>query len=410
MLVTGDQQLLRQINRMVLVRKLLSKSELSRADLAEAVGLTKSTVSVLVRELVDEGWFSESELVVTGSLGRRPTPLHVDGTRLALLGADLGVDEIRIVATNLLGEVLEHAVVQYEDVSNVVACLKLLSKEMVRIARKLTAQKRSILGVGVGMHGGVDESAGVLHFAPNLGWKNVNAAAQLNALFAGSPLADLPLYVQNEADVAALAEFEFSAQSGSDPLIYLSIGYGVGAGVVVRDSLLTGYRGFAGEVGHTILQAGGPMCSCGRRGCAEAVIGLGNLLGKAGKPVSDRHRALKTLLEQVHSGVAAPCHAVGVAGKHLGVLLNNLWVAFDPMRIVLGGPAMRLGDTFLAPALAVLQEYSDAAQLPAPPIQTTRYGDDAVAIGAAALVRYHLTRPLSDQNPRGSVLAPPAKP
>ena len=402
MLVTGDQQLLRQINRMVLVRKLLRESELSRADLAEAVGLTKSTVSLLVRELVDEGWFNESELVVTGSLGRRPTPLHIDGTRLALLGADLGIDEIRIVATNLLGEVLEHQTVPYENVSNVSGCLKLLAKEMVRIARKLKAQSRGVLGIGVGMHGGVDEAAGILHFAPNLGWKKVNAAQQLRAHFSGSLLAGLPLFVQNEADVAALAEFEFSAQSGADPLIYLSIGYGVGAGVVVRDSLLTGYRGFAGEVGHTILQAGGPLCSCGRRGCAEAVIGLTNLIGKTGKALPERQRALANFFAQVQSGVAAPTKATAIAGKHLGVLLNNLWVAFDPMRIVLGGPAMKLGDALLAPALAVLKEYSDAAQLPAPSIQTTDFGDDVVAIGAAALVRYHLTRPLTYQNLRGA--------
>ena len=398
MLVTGDQQLLRQINRMVLVRKLLSESELSRADLAEAVGLTKSTVSLLVRELVEEGWFSESELLVTGSLGRRPTPLHIDGARLVLLGADLGIDEIRIVATNLLGEVLEHHVVPYENVNNVAACLKLLAKAMLRVARQLVTQHRSILGLGVGMHGGVDGSAGVLHFAPNLGWKNVNAAEQLRSHFAGSVLADLPLFVQNEADVAALAEFEFSAQSGAEPLIYLSIGYGVGAGVVVRDSLLTGYRGFAGEVGHTILQTNGPLCSCGRRGCAEAVIGLGNLLGKVGKSIPERRQALQTLFEQVHAGVASRTAAVEVAGRNLGVLLNNLWVAFDPMRIVLGGPAMQLGEAFLAPALSVLKEYSTVAQLPAPLIQTTGYGDDAVAIGAAALVRYHLTRPLTYQN------------
>lgn len=402
MLVTGDQQLLRQINRMVLVRKLLSEPELSRADLAGKVGLTKSTISVLVRELVEDGWFCEREHVITGSLGRRPTPLHIDETRLALLGADLGVDEMRLVATNLLGEVLEHQIVQYQDVTNADSCLKLLADALLQMGQKPHIRNRRILGIGVGMHGGVDETAGVLHFAPNLPWKDVNALAQLKACFTGTPLADLPIYVQNEADLAALAEFEFSSQAASDPLIYLSIGYGVGAGVVVRDSLLTGYRGFAGEVGHMILQADGPLCSCGRRGCAEAVIGLSRLLGNAGKTMQERQKALKFLFEQVQSGVAAPRDAITQAGKHLGVLLNNLWVAFDPMRIVLGGPAMRLGDAFLSPALSVLQEYSDAVQLPAPPIQTTRYGDDAVAIGAAALVRYHLTRPLTDMHLRGT--------
>lgn len=399
MLKTGDQQLLRQINRMVLVRKLLRVPGLSRADLAEAVGLTKSTVSLSVRELVEEGWLCESDLMVTGSLGRRPTPLHIDRSRLALLGAELGIDEIRIVATDLLGDVLEHQVVAYQDVSNAQASLKLAAKHLVQVARKCVTGGRQVLGVGVGLHGGVDENAGVLHFAPNLGWKNIRAAALLTAQFETSPLRGLPLHVQNEADVAALAEFEFSPRPGADPLVYLSIGYGVGAGVVVRDSLLTGHRGFAGEVGHFVLQADGPLCSCGRKGCAEALIGLGSLLGSAGLAPSRRGQALKRFYKQLQSGAQAPTQAVQVAGRHLGVLLNNLWVAFDPVRIVIGGPALALGDTFLQPARDALNAYSAAAQLPAPAVGTAYFGEDAVAIGAAALVRYHLTRPLSATSP-----------
>ena len=398
MLITGDQQLLKQINRMALVRKLCERPELSRADLAETIGLTKSTVSLLVRELVDEGWLRESGLVVTGSLGRRPTPLRVDADRLCLLGADMGIDEARIVATSLVGDVLERVVIPYDDASDAASCLKRVAKALVRLASRRTAagRQRGVLGLGVGMHGGVDESAGVLHFAPNLGWRNVDAAAQLRRNLAGSGLAGLPLFVQNEADVAALAEFEFVAPSAADPLVYLSVGHGVGAGVIVRDRLLTGFRGFAGEVGHTVLQAGGPRCACGRRGCAEALIGFGALLGDLGSIAPPRRVAAReAFFARVDAGDAAALKAVGGAGRHLGVLLNNLWVAFDPMRIVLGGPAMRFGDALLGPALAVLAEHADAAQLQAPDIQRSRYGIDAVAVGAAALVRYHLTRPFT---------------
>jgi predicted NBD/HSP70 family sugar kinase len=401
MQVTGDQQLLRKINRMVLVRKLLRESELSRADLAEAVGLTKSTVSLLVRELIDDGWLSERELTTTGSLGRRPTPLHIDGSRLSLLGAELGIDEIRVLVTNLVGEVVDRRVVPYENVDDANACLKILADVIIQCTEQLVANNRTLLGVGVGMHGGVDESAGVLHFAPNLGWKNISAAAQLRSHFANTALAGLPLFVQNDANVAALAEFEFSTQSSADPLIYLSIGYGVGAGIVVRDSLLTGARGFAGEVGHTILQAGGPLCSCGRRGCVDAVIGLGHLLGNVKKTTAERQQALQNLFNDVYAEAPIATAAVKIAGQQLGVLLNNLWVAFDPMRIVLGGTSVKLGDAFLAPALSVLQDFSNAAQLPPPLVQTTSFGDDATAIGAAALVRHHLTRPLNNQHVRG---------
>jgi predicted NBD/HSP70 family sugar kinase len=354
---------------------------------------------MLVRDLMDEGWLTERELIATGEVGRRATPLHLDPDRLALLGAEIGVDEARVVATNLLGEVLDTRVVGYDDAGDPASCIKLVAAGLVRLARRLARASgaggaRQVLGIGVGLHGGVDETLGVLRYAPHLGWRNVDVDGQLRSHFAGTPLEGLPLYMQNEANVAALAEFEFTGQSGTDPLVYLSMGYGVGAGVIVGDSLLTGLNGFAGEVGHAILQANGPVCSCGRRGCADALIGLAALLGteKPGRAALDR------LFEKVAQGQPQTCAAVNAAGGQLGVLLNNLWAAFDPMAIVIGGPALRLGDTLIEPARRVLGEYAEAAMLTAPEIRTSRFGADAVAVGGAALARHRLTRPLDLQS------------
>jgi predicted NBD/HSP70 family sugar kinase len=402
-LITGDQQLLRQMNRMALVRMLASEPQRSRADLAVALGLTKSTVGLLVRDLVEEGWLNESELVTTGSLGRRPTPLHIDTQRLALIGAEVGVDAVRVVVCSLLGDVVDRAEVVYDDATDPVACLRLVAKQLVRIAKRAQAKGRRSLGVGVGLHGGVDDSTGVLHVAPNMGWRNVPAGALLRQHLAGSLLAGLPLFLQNEADVAALAEFEFVNHPGADPLVYLSLGHGVGAGVIVRDKLLTGYRGFAGEVGHTILQASGPQCSCGRRGCAEALIGLRALVnGAPGDAPAKSQKALDRFFAAVAAQEREAMKAVQVAGQHLGMLLNNLWVSFDPMRIVLGGPALRLGEALLDPARKVLDTYARAAQLPAPMIEASHYGAEAVAAGAAAMVRYQLTRPITQHGRNAS--------
>ncbi|MCC2970881.1 ROK family transcriptional regulator [Massilia sp. IC2-476] len=397
--VTGDHQLLKQLNRMALVRQVGNQPGLSRASLAEVLGLTKSTVSMLVRDLMDEGWLIERELMATGEVGRRATPLHLDPDRLALLGAEIGVDEARVVATNLLGEVLETRVVSYDDSADPASCVKLVAAALVRLAKRLartagTPGARQVLGIGLGLHGGVDEKLGVLRYAPHMGWRNVDVDGQVRTHFAGTLLEGLPLYMQNEANVAALAEFEFTGQTGLDPLVYLSIGYGVGAGVIVGDNLLTGLGGFAGEVGHAILQANGPLCSCGRSGCADALIGLASLLGTE-KPSP---AALERLFDKVAQGQAQTCAAVAAAGEQLGILLNNLWAAFDPMAIVIGGPALRLGNTLIEPARRVLGGYADAAMLAAPEIRTSRFGADAVAVGAAALARHRLTRPLDLQS------------
>jgi predicted NBD/HSP70 family sugar kinase len=399
MIVAGDQQLLKQINRMALVRQLCSQPGLSRAALAETVGLTKSTVSLLVRELMDEGWLSESELVTTGALGRRATPLRIDDRRLALLGAELGIGAARVVATDLLGTVLAERAIPYTDAGDTASCVALMAAGLTELTRPGgPLGERTPIGVGIGVHGVVDDVTGVLHYAPHQGWRNVDVASEMRAHLAGSGLAELPLFIQNEANVAALAELEFSGQNGADPLIYLSIGHGVGAGIIVNGRLLTGLYGFAGEVGHTILQQGGPPCSCGRRGCADALIGLQALSDEVyGKMGNADPAQLEKLFAQTAAGEAAVCTAVEAAGRNLGVLLNNLWVAFDPMCIVIGGAALALGERFIAPGRKVLLDCASATLLPAPIIRTPHFGINAIAIGGAAMARHYLMRPFVSQ-------------
>ncbi len=390
---SGNQQLIKVINRMALVRCLCANPGLSRADLAPAVDLTKSTISLLVRELIDEGWLVERDIVTTGDLGRRPTPLFIDPSRLLLLGAEVGVGSVRVVATTLTGEVLARNVGSFGGSRTVRDCITSLAAGLQRVRKQLEPTQK-IIGIGIGLPGGVDEASGTLQLAPNLGWRDVPFGALLREKLKGSVLAGVPLFLQNEADVAAVGEREFNPTPASDPLLYVSINHGVGAGVIVDDRLLTGSRGFAGEVGHMVLQVNGPLCTCGRRGCAEALIGLRALhqlplqpeQGASADPLAEVQRRLA----QQHGDTV---RAVTIAGAYLGVLLQNLASAYDPACIVLGGAVVALGDKFLQPALQTLADYSAAANLAAPTVRISQFGADAVAIGAAGLARYRLTRP-----------------
>jgi predicted NBD/HSP70 family sugar kinase len=396
--------LLKDINRMALVRQLCARPGLSRADLATSVGLTKSTVSLLVRELLEEGWLVEREIVATGDLGRRPTPLFIDPTRLLLLGAEVGVDAVRVVATSLTGEILATAVSSHGASKTAKACIAILATALLKVRRQLDGAAHQIIGIGVGLPGGVDEASGFLNFAPNLGWRDVAFRELLSEKLGGSALEGVPLFVQNEADVAALGEMEFNPSQASDPLLYVSINQGVGAGVIVGDRLLTGSRGFAGEVGHIILQLNGPLCSCGRRGCAEAMIGLRALFG-APPAQGTSSPPLAEIQRRLAGHDADTARAVKKAGNYLGVLLQNLAAAYDPACIVLGGSVVELGDAFLQPALKTLNDYAAAAGLAPPTVQISRFGADAVAVGAAGLARYRLTRPLLAPNLNGKEIA-----
>jgi predicted NBD/HSP70 family sugar kinase len=385
----GSQQVLKHINRMSLVRHLCVHPGRSRAELAQEVGLTKSTVSLLVRELIDEGWLLEREVVATGELGRRPTPLLIDGRRQLLVGADVGVAGVRVVATSLTGEVLARADSSYGAGRTAKLAVAALATALAKVERQLEDRGHRAIGLGIGLPGGVSEDRGYLHYAPNLGWRDVPFRELLVDKLAGTGLAAVPLFLLNGADAAALGEHEFNPRPDADPLIHVVVSDGVGAGIVVDDLLLTGHRGFAGEVGHIVLQRGGPPCSCGRRGCAEALIGPRAMLrrGEPGPlPVAEVQRRLQ-------EGDAGTVRAVRRAGGWLGVLLHNLATSYDPGCIVLGGPLVGLGDVFLRPALNTLQAYSADAGLAPPQVQLARFGDDALAVGAAALVRYRITRP-----------------
>jgi len=265
----------------------------------------------------------------------------------------------------------------------------------LRALRRELDGAREVIGIGIGVPGGVDETTGFLHFAPNLGWRDVALGALLEGALVDSALAGVPLFVQNEADVAALGELEFDTGTASDPLLYVSINHGVGAGVIVGDRLLIGNRGFAGEIGHTILQPDGPPCSCGRRGCAEALIGVRAMLPARSRAATRRHAApIAGIARRLAAHDPDTVQAVERAGGHLGTLLQNLAAAYDPACIVLGGAGVDLGDAFIEPALRTLGDYCAAASLPVPVVRLSQRGADAVAIGAAALVRYRLTRPL----------------
>lgn len=333
------QQLLKRINRMVLVRQLCARPGMSRADLANEIGLTKSTVSILVRDLLAEGWLMERDVVATGDMGRRPTPLYIDPRRKLLIGADLGVDSLRIVATSLTGSVQARYASTCERGLSASDRIAELALEMLH---QQVDRDQQVLGIGIGLPGGVSLSGDVVVFAHNLGWRDAPFAALLPVELDRTSLAGMPLIVQNEADAAALGELAFNAAARADPLLYVSINQGLGADLIVSDRQLTGRRGYAGEVGHMVLQRGGRRCSCGRRGCAEALIATRATQRGHGRAVLQR--PVNEVLALLAEKDPATLRSVISAGHHLGMLLLNLATAYDPACIVLGGSVLDLGD------------------------------------------------------------------
>lgn len=387
MAITGDQRLLKRINRMAIVRLVRARPGLSRADLAVETGLTKSTVSLLVQELVDEGWLREEEVLITGAIGRRPTPLRLDGSRLALIGAELEIGNLIVLAMSLDGSVLEErrqAFAHDDDTDLVIAHLAAMIADVALLVK---GQGRQLLGTGVALPGAVLESDGMLMSAPNLGWRHVPVRAELQRELAARGWQEMPLFVRNDCDVAALGEIEFSPGSTGDPLLFIGLGVGVGSGMVVGGRLLVGQRGFAGEIGHIQLQPEGPLCTCGRRGCAEAYMGLGAVAKSLDCSIGE-------VFDRTKRTDAATVKALQIAGQRLGVLMHNLWTTLDPALIVLGGSGCGLGPVFLNAATRSFEALAQSAGIDVPEVRLAKFGGHAVPAGAAALVLHKLLQPL----------------
>ena len=404
--ITGDQRLVKSINRNVLLRLLLDEPAQSRATLAERSGLTKSTVSLLTKELLEEGWLAEDDVAITGSLGRRPTPLRIAGNGLALIGAELGTDSIRVVSSSVHGEVLESTTVALQARDPDVACHQLAELVTAQSARVARAGAR-LLGIGVGLPGAVDTTHGIIDFAPNLGWHHVEVGHRLAGELHAAGLGDVPVYCQNEADLAAIGESAFGDARDDDPLVYVSCSVGVGAGIVLNGALFTGATGAAGEIGHTILHVDGLKCSCGRRGCVEAYVGLKAVARAAGMLRGGEVDRAGLAADLARPRTQKARNAFAAAGDALGVLLQNVWTTFNPRSIVLGGEAVSLGGAhFLEPATARLARFAADAGLEPPPVRVARYGDLATAVGGAAFALQSLLRPYGSES--GALRVDPA--
>jgi predicted NBD/HSP70 family sugar kinase len=366
MKTTGDQQLVKRINRSVLLRLLYAQGGLSRAQLAQESGLTKSTVSLLVRELIDEGWLREADVTAAQGLGRPSTPLQIDGERRAMVGVEVAVEALRVVGVSLTGRVLSEVEEALVDMQPEAVCRQ-AAHLVARVYAQFEKRKVQLAGVGVGLPGAFDEATGVLRFAPNLGWRDVAFVPLITQALELAGVPSVPVHVQNEADTAALSEYEFARGDDQDSLIFVTCGVGVGAGIVLNDRLFTGMQGMAGEIGHSVLQIDGPLCSCGRRGCAETFFGA---------------RALSALADPA------------AGGRYLGVVLQNLWTTFNPSALVVGGPSCEQHPEMVAVAQDTLRSYARSAGMAPPTVRTARYGLMASAVGAAALVLHHDLRPM----------------
>ncbi len=394
---------MRERNLAVVLGEIARRQPVSRARLAQETGFTKTTVSTLVATLGEAGLVKEGGPVRGGERGRPATAVSVNGDRVAGLGLEINVDYLAVCVLDLSRRIRHRRVVaaanRGRDPGHVVEDLTLLAGQAIATA---AGQGLSVAGAVVALPGAFDRSSGRLRTAPNLGWTDV-AAGEL--LAAGLPALPLPADHDNEANLAALGELWFGDGPELGAYVHVSGEIGIGAGIVVDGRVFRGAHGFAGELGHIVVDPSGPPCACGGRGCLEQVAGQEAILRAAGiadatatSPASP-DGPLSALVSLLERGDARALSAVRRAGESLGQALAVAVNLLDPDTIVLGGIFSALAPWARPAAEAALAEGAGVLRSSPPRVTVSRLGGDAAALGAASLV---VERVLSDP---GSLVA-----
>ncbi|WP_233515047.1 ROK family transcriptional regulator [Marinitenerispora sediminis] len=383
---------MRESNLGLVLRTVRERAPCSRAEVAAATRLTKATVSSLVADLIAHGLVREIGAAPARRVGRPGVMLALDERRIAAVGLEVNVDYLTVVAVDLAERELlaRHVPFDAGAAGPQAAAERLAALAGATAADPLLAD-RTLLGVSVAVPGLIDSPAGVVTDAPNLRWRGFPLRDRLRELLGAAGLTGMPLLVDNDANLGAVAEYRSGHLAHTLDLVYLTGEVGIGAGVLVEGRPLRGSTGYGGEIGHIPL-ARDPLCGCGRRGCLEALAGIHAIVRRA---VPDLVPAGPITGERVAAAVAATVRraedgdpgvrrALAEAGEWLGRGVATLVNLLNPQAVLLGGYFVPLAPWLLPPCAAQLDAHVIAPERGGCRVEASRLGLTAAARGGAA--------------------------
>lgn len=383
--VTGNQQLVKQINKTLVLEKMMNEAPISRAYIAKELGLNKGTVSSLVSELIDEHLVFETG-PGESSGGRRPVMLTFNKDAGYAIGVDLGVNYILSILTDLKGnvvrEIYQHITnTEYENVFSII------KKSINDLIESAPDSPYGIIGIGIGVPGIVNNQGEIL-IAPNLHWENVQLKEQIEKTF------NLPVVIENEANAGAYGEKLFGAGKDFNNMIYVSAGIGIGVGIIIDGELYTGNNGYSGEMGHTIIMVDGKKCSCGSVGCWEIYASEKALL----EHVKEKHiinsecLTIEMLIEEAEAGNDAIIEVFKEIGKYLSVGINNIIKTFNPQQVIIGNRLAMLQKWIEVPIQEFIQKHCKQFLQEDLSVEFSALKKHSVPVGVSALSIEHFLK------------------
>jgi predicted NBD/HSP70 family sugar kinase len=377
--MSGSLESLRELNRLRIVDALRHDGTASRADIARRTGLSPSTVSSLIGELHRAGLVVESALAPAGRQGRPAVQLTLDPSAGAAVGLDFDHDKIRVAVSDLARTVLAEASARLDVDHDAPAAIDQAADLVAHVLDEAGVDRDLVLGAGMALPGPVNHSRGALHSSPILaGWAQVDAASALARRIG------IPVHIDNDANLGALAEVTLGAGRNVSSAAYVQMSSGIGAGLIVDGRPYHGHRGTAGEIGHVLVDEQGQICRCGNRGCLETLASGPALLELLRQSHGD-DLTVEGLIAMARDGDPGGRRVIADAGRAVGRVVAGLCNLFNPEMVVVGGELSSAGELLLDPLRESVERYALPAATESLEVVGGELGERANVLGALAL-------------------------
>jgi len=380
MATTSSLERLRDTNRRSITTLLAAEGPMSRADLVRGTGLSRTTVSSLVGDLIASGHVVETAdrgRPHKGGSGRPPLLVALSTPGGGVAGVDIGHGHVRVAVADRVGTVLAEELADVDVDEDGIHALDRAAR-MVREALAASGLELSDLhAVGMCVPAPLDRRSASIQTGILRGWRELSPADELRRRLG------VPVFADNDANLGALAELGHGAARGASDLVYVKVASGLGAGIVLGGRLHRGSTGIAGELGHVQVDEHGQVCRCGNRGCLETLVSAPRLVALL-QPAYDVSLSIERILALDDAGDAGVRRVLSDAGRAIGRALADLCNNLNPERVVVGGSlgaSASLGEGIRA-ALDRFAQPDTAAALT---VVSGDLGDRAEVVGAVSL-------------------------
>lgn len=387
-MAVANRDLMRAINRFAILHTIRDAGTISRVDISRTTGLSQATVTSITAGLIREGMLLEQKNGKSVG-GRRPVPLALNPKGAYTVGVHLSIDQISVVLMDLQAAIINrHTEPLDTDNIDPDPVIEKLIQAVQACLWEADFSKNQVSGIGVAIPGLIDSRYGFVHYIPNYQWKNISLAELLEKRIG------IPTFVENSANALVIFEQWFGIGRGVDNFVLITTEHGIGMGMVVNGKIFRGFRGFAGELGHTVIDENGPLCRCGTSGCLEAICGNSAIIRDATKaarkgawqPKQINAISIEEIIVEAQQGNPKLKAIYRNVGRTLGIGISNLQKLVDPEKIIISGKGVLAGELLFGPMRETLHKdisYDSDAQTR---IYVQEWEPTNYARGAGALV------------------------